>query len=296
MKPLYSSTRHVWYKTVLAVFALCAWTAALPAQDVKPDATKAFIYWTNNNNGSIGRATVAAADVKENFIPSQNGSGVGGAGLTMNSDYIYWSTANGGTATNIGRANLNGTDPDESFITGAANPCGVAVNGSYIYWYGDGSNYIGRANLDGSDVNQEFIDAGDGGCGLAVTKNYIYWGSYRSGYIGRATLAGKDVKKDFIEYDGGGIAIEGDYIYYTLISGTAIGRVELNGSNLNASFITGLTANVAFLAVNSKYIFWANWEDGNTIGRANIDGTDVNLSFITGTDNAFGIAVTDGNP
>jgi virginiamycin B lyase len=90
---------------------------------------------------------------------------------------------------------------------------------------------------------------------------------------------------------GSGIAIHGKYIYFTSNGGTGIGRAKLNGTDVNPNFITGLNGEIAFLAVDSKYIFWADWGDrgtwqsgSNTIGRANIDGTDVNQSFITGAD------------
>ena len=148
-------------------------------------------------------------------------------------------------------------------------------------------------------MNQDFIDTGSGGCGLAVTKSYIYWASYRSGYIGRAKLDGTDVNQNFIYYDGQGIAIQGDYIYYASNGGTGIGRVELNGSDLNPDFITGLKGSVAFLAVDGKYIFWADSGtdyNGKTIGRAKLDGSDVKQHLIKGADGPFGIAVTGGNP
>ena len=63
--------------------------------------------------------------------------------MAVTSNYIYWTTANQGTATNIARANLDGTGVNTSFITGARNPCGVAVNASYIYWVGDVGGDLG---------------------------------------------------------------------------------------------------------------------------------------------------------
>jgi hypothetical protein len=41
--------------------------------------------------------------------------------------YVYW--ANYGTGTTIGRANLDGTGANQSFITAANVPTGVAVDG-----------------------------------------------------------------------------------------------------------------------------------------------------------------------
>jgi hypothetical protein len=81
-------------------------------------------------------------------------------------------------------------------------------------------------------------------------------------------------------------------------NGTAIGRANLNGSNVNPNFITGLNGEIAFLAVDSNTIFWADWANGSgtTIGRAKLDGTGVNQHLIEGTVGGFGIAVTGGDP
>ena len=48
----------------------------------------------------------------------------GPAGLAVDSGHVYW--ANTLTDT-IGRANLDGTGANQSFITGASTPVGVAV-------------------------------------------------------------------------------------------------------------------------------------------------------------------------
>ena len=43
-------------------------------------------------------------------------------------------------------------------IVGGNRPCGVATDGTHIYWANEGGSTIGRANLDGSGVQQDFID------------------------------------------------------------------------------------------------------------------------------------------
>ena len=43
--------------------------------------------------------------------------------MAVDATHIYW--INNGTDT-IGRANLDGTDVDQSFITGALNPFGIS--------------------------------------------------------------------------------------------------------------------------------------------------------------------------
>ena len=89
--------------------------------------------------------------------------------------FVYWSGNTGG----IGRANLDGTGADNGFIFGYS--CGVAVDGTHIYWADQGafpsSASIGRANLDGPGVVEDFIPipADDAPCGVAVDGAHIYW-------------------------------------------------------------------------------------------------------------------------
>jgi len=52
-------------------------------------------------------------------------------GVTVDGQYIYWS--NFGTNT-LGRANVDGGEVNQSFITGASGPDGVVVDGEHIYW------------------------------------------------------------------------------------------------------------------------------------------------------------------
>ena len=173
------SEGRVFGKTMAAFFLLCASGAQASADHqrlVEPKA-KSYLYWTNSNDGSIGRALASGKGAKENFITL---SAAGGAGMTVDTNYIYWSGANGGSATTIARANLDGTGINPTFITGARNPCGVAVKSAYIYWAGDVGSSIGRANINGSGVNQNFIATGTGVCGVAVTKNHIYWANYET--------------------------------------------------------------------------------------------------------------------
>ena len=102
-------------------------------------------------------------------------------------DHIYWANS-GGNA--IGRANLDGSSPGQSFI-GATNPTGVASDGTYVYWTVPGSNAIGRANADGSGVNQTFIVGGNQPIGVAVDGAHIYWTNFLGTTIGRAKLSPK---------------------------------------------------------------------------------------------------------
>lgn len=267
--------------------------SSLFAQDAVVKNPPRYVYWTNYETGAVGRATITGTSPNESFIKT----GVkGGAGLTVTDQFLYWTTANGGTATTIDRANLNGTGLNKKFITGATNPCGITHNGTYLYWGGDAGTTIGRAKLDGSDVDHNFIAVGSGVCGVSVTSTHIYWANYRTNEIGRANLDGSSPNLKFIPtMAAGSLAIEGSFIYWPSNSGTTIGRANINGSGVNQNFIKGLSG-VAFIATDSTYIYWGTGETGTTIGRAKLNGTDVNKSLIKGTLGSFGIAVTGGNP
>jgi virginiamycin B lyase len=129
--------------------------------------------------------------------------------------HVYWTNS----VTNaIGRANLDGTGVDQSFITGAIRPHGVAVHGAHVYWTHSPSR-IGRANLDGTGVNQTFIifpiPIGANPSAVAVDDNSIYWTNFGTQTIGRADIDGSSANPSYITGASGpfGVALAGDNIY-----------------------------------------------------------------------------------
>jgi len=213
--------------------------------------------------------------------------------------YVYWA-ANAGTRARdgmIGRANLDGTGVDRSFITGVPGASGVAVTPSHIYWTNHWGGKIGRANLDGTGVNPRFIgDLAGETWGLAVDAEHLYWTSRSwttdDGTIGRANLDGTGVDRSFITGVGGpyGVAVTASHIYwahdYRTVAKGAIGRANLDGSGVDPSF---LTARALDVAVDAAHLYWTgvycpftfgSCED--SIGRANLDGSGVDPALISG--------------
>jgi Low-density lipoprotein receptor repeat class B len=172
--------------------------------------------------------------------------------------YVYW--ANNSTGT-IGRANLDGSGVNQSFIAGAGGPIAVAVDGAHIYWVNNRSNTIGRANLDGSGVNQSFITASLP-IGLAVDGSYIYWTNTSTNYIGRANLNGSGVNQRFI-YTGApsnlqAIAVNATGIFWIAKEDLEIGRANLDGSGVIENWIRGGFCNPYGLAADSTHLYWAD--------------------------------------
>jgi len=212
--------------------------------------------------------------------------------------HIYWVNF-AGTNNTIGRANLDGTAVDQSFIvTGAPAACGLAVDGAHIYWADINAGKIGRANLDGTGSDPNFITGAGSPCGVAVDSAHVYWGNGSGNAVGRADLDGTGANPSFIPggNDPSGVAVDGAHVYWANYgggpAGTTIGRAELNGTDANQSFITGASGPEG-VAVDGAHVYWANNgnDTGGTIGRAALNGTDVNQAFVTGAGGAWFVAV-----
>ena len=214
--------------------------------------------------------------------------------------FVYWANVGGAAGTTIGRANLDGSSPNQSFITGASAPCGVAVNSAHIYWANSTTGTIGRANLDGTSPEQSLVTGADAPCGVAVDAAHVYWANSNSSTIGRANLDGSSPSQSFITGTNQplSVAVDSAHVYWDACTagGTTIGRVDLDGvTNKDPSFITGAD-NPCGVAVDGSHVYWANQTSSGTIGRANLDGTSPDQSFITGANQPCGVAVDSLSP
>jgi len=213
-----------------------------------------------------------------------------GSSIAVGAGHVYWTQSETNTIDTIGRAGLDGSSPNPSFIANASAPPAVAVDSGHVYWTNIGTNSIGRANLDGSNPNQSFITGVFGG--VAVNSGHIYWGEYTA--IGRANLDGSHVNHTFITgVNAYWVAVDSGHIYWTSLATGKIGRANLDGSHRQQSFIATAQTPCG-VAVDSGHVYWVNGPDTNTIGRANLDGSHRQQNFITGASNPCGVAVGDG--
>ena len=224
-----------------------------------------------------------------------------GAGLSLllaprANAYIYWANWWGGPGTTIGRATVDGTQVNQSFIDGAHGPCGVAVDGKHIYWGNQVTDTIGRAKLDGTGVDQNFITGITGfnrPCSVAVDSAHIYWDESVSN-IGRANLDGTGIKRDFITGANSlcGVAVDAQHVYWGNDNSTvnSIGRANLDGTGVNQSFIPNAIQGSGLHepcgpVVDSTHLYFTAGENTRIL-RANLDGTGVDQSFVTGVNDA----------
>ncbi|MCW2954439.1 MAG: low-density lipoprotein receptor repeat protein, partial [Conexibacter sp.] len=155
-----------------------------------------YVYWTNTDAGTIGRANLDGSGVDQSFMQT------GGApySLAVDGQHIYWTDP---TANAVGRANLDGTGQQPTFIP-AYGPKGLAVDGDHIYWGNPGSISLGRANIDGTGVNQGFVSVAGQVDGVAVDLGHVYWvnntGSSSSSTLGRVNIDGSSPNLNWIVY------------------------------------------------------------------------------------------------
>lgn len=256
-------------------------------------SARAAIYW--GNGAPIGRSNLDGTEAQAEFIkyfplgPGRSSSACGG--VAVDADHVYWADPAGGT---IGRANLDGSNPDYSFIAGASNPCGIAVDGNHIYWTNLTGNSIGRANLDGSSASQSYIDAVSDPCGLAADNKFIYWTSATLHYVGRALIDSGDKGPPVIEedkdFDFCGLAVGGGHLFWGGF-GDRIGRVNVDGSEAEPSFLTGING-ACGIAVHGDHLYWSEQESGK-IGVASLNGEVPFERVVSGLPRPCGLAVDD---
>jgi virginiamycin B lyase len=198
-----------------------------------------YIYWADYDDrdgsdsgyGTIGRMKLDGTDVEPDFITGAfapdavavDGNDVYWVNTGVNDDY---GDQNGDDTVphgpmSIGRANLNGTDVDQSFITDVYSPSGVAVTGSHIYWSdasaaeepmpGPAAASIAESNLDGTGITTFASFAGHFPGALAADGQDLYWtdntGDNTSGAVEFQTLSGTGTPATAISDSGVALSV-----------------------------------------------------------------------------------------
>ncbi|MET0810067.1 MAG: DUF5050 domain-containing protein [Thermoleophilaceae bacterium] len=212
------------------------------------------IYWSESY-GRIGRANLDGSAVDASLV---RGTGECPA-VAVDASHIYWTRRD--NPVGIGRANLDGSSPNQTFIdlNFLENPCGIAVDSSHIYWSGASpANSITRANLDGSSPTVIVSEVASP-CAMAIDASHIYWAG-NSG-IDRANLDGTSpeilipgVGTVFLGY---GLTVDNSHIYWTDANKKSIGSANIDGSAPNPGFITGIVG--GSVAVDGSHIYWGDW-------------------------------------
>ena len=218
------------------------------ATDLAMDVAGGKLYWTERTGDSTGRIRRANLDGTNVQLVKELKSVPHGIALDAAGRKLYWTASSG----KIKRANLNGSGSENVVPGGLESPKGLAldVSGGKVYWT-EMSGGIRRANLDGSNV--EAVATGLGTpMNIVIFDNTVYWtekiGENR-GEIRFVNLQGNVVTRNtFTQSFPVGIAVDAveNKLYWTTSRGQ-IGRQNLDGSNLQSNFVTGLDAPGAFV-------------------------------------------------
>lgn len=197
-----------------------------------------YLYWADEAKGAIGRARLDGRGKPDpTFITGASLP----CGVAVYRDHLYW--ANKMIAGSIGRADLTGPrDVRENFVPNEqasnghdlAQPCGVAVGPTGIYWSDAIGGSVGYANLRGTD-ERTLIIGGMQACGVALSRRYLYWTDQANGTIGRALLNGGTADPAYITGLNRpcGAAIASPYLYFA--DGNTIDRTDLNSTDPTAA-------------------------------------------------------------
>jgi hypothetical protein len=242
-------------------------TVALAALAVLAVAGRADAAVYSNSFGEIDRANNDGSLLAERFIePNRSASpsrsdtseGVSGCeGIAVDGSHIYWADPSHGA---IDRADLDGGNVDYGFVTGLVNPCGVAVDAGSVYWTDFQAGTIGRVGLEGGEPDRELIRGLRQPCGVAVGGQYLYWTGRNvetrpPDYLARRPLAGglPEVLAEGESFCG--VAVDATHVYWGGF-GTTIGRVGLDGSDPEPSFIAGIDRPCG-VALYGSQIYWS---------------------------------------
>jgi hypothetical protein len=229
--------------------ALSVVSSTVSVYGVAVDSVHGKVYFTSHTGDRLSRANLDGTGLEANFITVATGGGATGMAIDVVNGHLYWAQAYQPNGGGIMRANLDGTGVTQ--ILSGFNVYDIALNvaGNKIYYAGDFNFSIGRCDLNGANNNRTFLNGvggggGNGIAGLAVdlVNGKLYWN--RGNGIGQANLDGTGVVNPFIALANGSVDIVPDpvtgKIFWTR-NGGAVGRADLNGTNVNESFVTGLT-------------------------------------------------------
>ena len=210
------------------------------------DVSGGKLYWTertSDRTGKIRRANLDGTNVK---LVKNLTSVPHDLALDAADDKIYLTNAWG----KIQRLNVDGSNFQPNLITGLESPKGLAldVSAGKVYWT-EASGRIRRANLDGSNVEDVVTVLRTSATGLAVFDNTVYWTVKTGGSQGEIRFAslGRNsrvmIRNTFTQSFPVGIAVDAveNKLYWTTSNGE-IGRQNLDSSNLQSNFVTGLGA------------------------------------------------------
>jgi hypothetical protein len=148
---------------------------------------------------------------------------------------------------------------------------------------------IVRVRTDGTHA-KTLVTHLNGVLGLAVAGRFVYW--LDEDAVGRMRPDGSHVQRRFVvppkESGGGvgdGLATDGLYLYITRCQTDSIGRVAIDGTDLQTRFIDiGGDSCPQHLTANDHHLYWTELSYRHNlgyIGRADLSGSNVRPGWLS---------------
>ncbi|KAA3605229.1 MAG: T9SS C-terminal target domain-containing protein [Calditrichaeota bacterium] len=198
-----------------------------------------------------------------------------------------------GTANNIKRSDLDGSNISTLVSAGVTNPYSidVGITISKIYWGDIDDDNIKRSDLDGSNV-ETIVTTTELATGMGTIVDFaideanakLYWVDLSGGgFISRSNLDGSSPENLLTSANGlstpMGIDIDAtNSKLYWIDDGTnKIQKSDLDGSNIEDVLTTGISSpQNLVLDVANSHIYWTEISD-DEIKRVDFDGTNVTV-------------------
>ena len=230
------------------------------------------MYWIDAEAGTFHRLV---GDAAENFLPRvKNATSLV---LEPKGRKMYWTEDTGGDTGAVKRANVDGSNV-QLLTTLQSVPTSIAVHAANgkLYWT-NSRGRIQQANLNGQHIQNLIENLKDpGNITVDTIGGKIYWTEGKK-RIRRANLNGTSIQNIANDLESiGGLAVSGNKIYWTEITGANSGklrRANLNGSDFGTlAKLQHAPCCIAVDPVGSK-LYWTD-ADGN-IRCSNLNGQNV---------------------
>jgi hypothetical protein len=241
------------------------------AEDIAVDDS--FVYWTRATSpGAVMKAPKTPVD---GGVPTPVATGQTEAtGIALDANYVYWTLLGG-----IVRRATKGDGTLVDLVTGPIAKY-MAIRGDYVFWAHpfEGSTptnngSILRVKSDGTGLAT--VASGQMGAhDVKADDSFVYWTNYYASGATPTVLKAPAVGSGSVttlalgdgpDSDASGIAIDSNYVYWTLNTSNKVRKVPLAGGP-NTLVAEGQTR--AFgITVDAQYVYWANASVPGSIAR-----------------------------